>query len=264
MLADEVSSRCNTKAKVVGFRVASVVLVRFAPPPLIESPLSRLDSRWRIVAVSVVILTTALVRSVEASLCCLMLTAGLLLLARMNLRWFIRRLLIVMFVVGIFLLGPLLFSQEAGTFALVLLLKGGTLFSLTAVTLVTAPLEASLKAAQGLGMPRLLTHLGLLSYRYLFLLGDELARLRIALRVRGFRNRANLHAYRTVAAATGTLLVRGYERAERVEAAMRCRGFDGQFRYLEEGHTSWREVLLVLGVVVCALGIAWVDYLKRS
>ena len=40
----------------------------------------------------------------------------------------------------------------------------------------------------------LLVQLTLLSYRYLFLLADELGRLRIALRVRGYRNRVAAHS----------------------------------------------------------------------
>jgi cobalt/nickel transport system permease protein len=82
----------------------------------------------------------------------------------------------------------------------------------------------------------------LLSYRYLFLLGEELGRLRVALRVRGYRNRMSLHSYRTVGHVTGVLLLRGHERAERVGQAMRCRGFDGRYRSLAEFRTRWTDV----------------------
>ena len=54
---------------------------------------------------------------------------------------------------------------------------------LALVLLATAPLDATLKAAHALHAPGLLVQLTLLSYRYLFLLADELGRLRIALRV---------------------------------------------------------------------------------
>src|SRR6185295_11254426 len=83
----------------------------------------------------------------------------------------------------------------------------------------------------------------LLSYRYIFVLAGELARLRVALRVRGYRNRPNLHCYRTAGHVTGTLLVRGYEQSERVQQAMRCRGFDGRFRTLTEFQTSPVDVI---------------------
>ena len=68
----------------------------------------------------------------------------------------------------------------------------------------------------------------------------------MALRVRGYRNRANLHSYRTIGAVTGALLVRGWERGERVGHAMRCRGFDGRFRSLSEFRTTAADVLMFL------------------
>ena len=74
--------------------------------------------------------------------------------------------------------------------------------ALALVLLATAPLDATLKAAHALRVPGLLVQLTLLSYRYLFLLADELGRLRIALRMRGYRNRANVHSYRTIGAVT--------------------------------------------------------------
>jgi cobalt/nickel transport system permease protein len=102
-----------------------------------------------------------------------------------------------------------------------------------------------------------------MSYRYLFVLADELARLRIALRVRGYRNRANRHSYRTAGHVAGTLLVRGYERAERVGQAMRCRGFDGQFRSLTAFHTRPADVLAFLVVTAGAAALCAWDWLPR-
>src|SRR5262249_41001653 len=100
--------------------------------------------------------------------------------------------------------------------ALLLALKSLSLVTLVLVGLTTAPLSVTLKAAHALHVPGLLVQLAMLSYRYVFILNAELSRLRIALRVRGYRNRASRHSYRTVGHVAGVLLVRGYERAERV------------------------------------------------
>ena len=88
---------------------------------------------------------------------------------------------------------------------------------------------------------------------------DEFARLRTALRVRGFRNRADLHSYRTIGQVAGTLLVRSHERSERVGQAMRCRGFDGQFRSLTQFHTAARDVLLFLIITLPTIVLVTVD-----
>lgn len=233
--------------------------VRFDVPPVIDSPLARLDGRWRLSVLLVAVVSAAVVRSLAAGAACLAAALLLAALARMDWRWYGRRLAVIGFLVALFAL-PLPFLAEDGwRFAAVLLTKALTLFTLTAVLLVTAPLDVTLKAAHALWIPGLLVHLALLTYRYLFVIGDELARLRVALRVRGFRNRANAHAYRAVAAASGTLLVRGYERAERVAAAMRCRGFDGRFRSLAAFRTRAGDVVALALAVGFAVGVFLLD-----
>jgi len=156
-------------------------------------------------------------------------------------------------------LGWLTLSWHGLRVAILLACKAAGIVSLMLILLASGPLDATLKAARSLGIPGLLVHVVLLSYRYVFLLGDELARLRIALRVRGFRNRANSHSYRTIGHVAGTLLVRGSERAERVGQAMRCRGFDGRFRSLTAFRTTVADVLSVLAGLLILAGLWWLD-----
>ena len=112
--------------------------------------------------------------------------------------------------------GPLTVSWCGLGLAVFVAAKALTVLTLMLVLLASAPLEDTLKAAHALRVPGLLVQLAVLTYRYIFVLAGELARLRVALRVRGYRNRANRHSYRTVGHVAGALLVRGYERAERV------------------------------------------------
>jgi cobalt/nickel transport system permease protein len=81
--------------------------------------------------------------------------------------------------------------------------------------------------------------------------------------VRGFRNRANLHSYRTIGQVAGTLLVRSAERSERVGQAMRCRGFDGEFHSLSDFQTEWPDVLAFVVIVGYAVALAVWDWLTR-
>src|SRR5262249_2649742 len=123
-------------------------------------------------------------------------------------------------------LGPVEMSWYGLYVAVCLCLKALAIVSIVLVVLTTAPLSATLKAAHALYVPGLLVQMVMLTHRYIFVLGAELSRLRIALRVRGYRNRVSRHSYHTIGHVAGTLLVRGYERSERVAQAMRCRGFD--------------------------------------
>jgi cobalt/nickel transport system permease protein len=244
----------------------------FTPPPCPDSPLRRLDPRWKLAALALAALAAALLRTVPASALALAGALLLALLARLPARWFLGRLGATALFVALFALpllldggpawswGQLHLSAHGAKVALLLCLKAAAVVTLFLVLLASAPLDATLKAAHALRVPGLVVQLALLTYRYLFLLADELARLRTALRVRGFRNRASRHAYRTVGRVAGTLLVRGYERGERVGQAMRCRGFDGRLRSLTAFHTRPADVLAFAAVVGCAAAVCWLDF----
>jgi cobalt/nickel transport system permease protein len=147
--------------------------------------------------------------------------------------------------------------------AAVITLKALAIVMLTLVLWATAPVEVTFKAAHALRVPGVVVQLLALTYRYLFLLLEELGRLRVALRVRGYRNRANRQSYRTVGHVAGALLVRSYERAERVGQAMRCRGFDGCFRALAEFRTRMQDVAAFLLIVGGSVGLLAWDLLQR-
>src|SRR5205085_10442847 len=159
--------------------------------------------------------------------------------------------------------GPLSASWHGLSVALFVAGKALTVVTLMLVLLASAPLEDTLKAAHALRVPGLLVQLAVLTYRYIFVLAGELAQLRVALRVRGYRNRANRHSYRTVGHVAGALLVRGYERAERVGQAMRCRGFTGRFHSLTAFQTTKSDVAAFVLLVGCAVGLLVWDILRR-
>jgi cobalt/nickel transport system permease protein len=249
-----------------------------SPPPCPDSPLRRLDPRWRLAALLLAALAAALVRTLPAGLAALLGAVLLAWLARLPPRWYLGRLGVLAGLLALFALplpflvggepgwawGPLRVSLPGAVLAGLLVCKAAALGTLMLVLLATAPLDVTLKAAHALRLPGLLVQLGQLSYRYLFLLADEFARLRVALRVRGYRNRANWHSYRTVGAVAGILLVRGYERAERVGQAMRCRAFDGHFRALAEFRTRWADVFAFALIVAGAGGVLGLDLLSQG
>jgi cobalt/nickel transport system permease protein len=247
----------------------------FTPPPRTDSPLSRLDPRWKLASLTLAGLVAALIHTPSGGAAALAGAVALAVMGRLPWRWCAVRMAPVLLFVAVFAvpliflptnyasdwrIGPARLSLSGAQTALVLCCKAATLVLLALVLLATAPLDATLKAARALHVPGLLVQLTLLSYRYVFVLADELGRLRIALRVRGYRNRANFHCYRTIGAVTGSLLVRGWERGERVGHAMRCRGFDGRFRSLSEFHTTIADVLMFLVVTGSAVGVFVLDW----
>ncbi len=115
---------------------------------------------------------------------------------------------------------------SAGELALLTIL-GKFLLSLGAALLLvaTTPFDDVCVALRRVGVPRVLVSQLLLTYRYLFVLGEESRRLLRAHALRSpDRPRPTLRA---AGALLGSLLVRALARAERIHVAMRCRGFDG-------------------------------------
>jgi cobalt/nickel transport system permease protein len=241
-----------------------------------DSPLCRLDARWKLAALTLALLVVAALQTVPAASVALVGSVLLAGTSRLPLRWYLTRLgAVALFLLLFVILLPFLLREgktwDLGPIhlpyglavALLLCLKALAVVTLTLVLLATTPLHVTLQAAHALRVPGLLVQLAMLTFRYIFVLSAELARLRIALQVRGYRNRANRHSYRTAGHVAGTLLVRGYERAERVGQAMRCRGFDGRFRSLTQFRTTAADVggfLLVVGSAA-ALGL-W-DFVQR-
>jgi len=232
-------------------------------PECCASIVGRWDSRWKLAALGPAAIATALLRTLAPSLAALGGAFLLVALAGLPLRWFAARLAATALVLSLFLVWLPFVHPHGDVLALVLLLKALTIVTLTLVLLASATLQDICKAAHALHVPGVLVQLILLSYRYVFLLADEFGRLRIALRVRGFRNRGTMHSYRVVGQVAGTLLVRGHERAERVGQAMRCRGFCGVFRSLQPFRTTpWDALAWALTIGVAGALLTW-DVMAR-
>ncbi|MHB1425719.1 MAG: cobalt ECF transporter T component CbiQ [Gemmataceae bacterium] len=250
----------------------------FSEPSPTPSVLSRLDPRWKLAGLLICAAVAATLHTLHVAAAALSAALLLALLAHLPPRWFLQRLgsaalFFALFAVPLpwllsgegpsWTCGPFRWSRHGIEAALLLTAKAITLVTLLLTAQATAPLETTLKAAHALRIPGLFVQLVLLTYRYVFLLADELRRVRIALRVRGYRNRFRRHSYRTAGHVAGTLLVRGYERAERVGQAMRCRGFDGQFRALNIFSTGPTDVVAFFLMAASAAALAAWDWLPR-
>lgn len=107
----------------------------------------------------------------------------------------------------------------------------------------TTPLPRLCAALERLGAPSLLASTLLLTERYLSLLREELSSLWRAARLRGFRPVA-WSSWMLFGKLLGALLLRTFDRAERVSLAMRARGFRG--RFFSPPLPGWRGYELAL------------------
>ena len=121
----------------------------------------------------------------------------------------------------------------------------------------TARFTSILKGLEQLRMPKVIVMIMSFMYRYIFLLTDEVLRMKQARDSRNFGGGRKLWQIGTVGNMIGTLFIRSYERGERVYASMVARGFDGHSRTLERLCFGRRDALFiaVLGMALVSIGL---------
>ncbi|MGH3042944.1 MAG: cobalt ECF transporter T component CbiQ [Gaiellaceae bacterium] len=231
------------------------------------SPIHRLDPRAKmlgLLTVTLVAITTPFSLWPVWAACGVVL-AGIAALARVPARTIWRRarfvLPLVLFV-AIFIpflrkggqewsLGPLTVSEE-GLQTLLAVAAKATIGTVSAVILgATTTFPDVLRALEALRVPRLFTLIAAFMYRYLFVIVDEVQRMRAALASRGYRPRWAWQGG-AVGRVVAALFLRSYGRGERVYLAMLARGFDGVMPQLNT--LAFRRIDGVfVGLVVASL-----------
>jgi cobalt/nickel transport system permease protein len=139
------------------------------------------------------------------------------------------------------------------------ILAKGTLGVAASVILAsTTELRSLLLGLQRLRLPSLLVQIASFMIRYGDVIADEMRRMSIARRSRGFEARGVRH-WGVLAKSAGALFIRSYERGERVHLAMVSRGYTGTMPVLDETRATraqWSSAaaLPVTALAVCLLG----------
>lgn len=133
---------------------------------------------------------------------------------------------------------------SGGWFSLVSILLRAMLAAAAAIVLVAVTgFPAICGALERLGMPKALAVQLLLLYRYLTVLGEEAVRMATARAARGGGRKLTLALYGVL---LGRLLLRTWDRAERIYLAMCARGFAGDFNRGPRSILGGRDVIFVV------------------
>ncbi len=129
----------------------------------------------------------------------------------------------------------------------------GTLGVLCAVCLsATTSAREILRGLERLRMPNLLVQIVSFMIRYVNVVSDEMARMKIARLSRGFEAQG-VRSWRFLANVAGALFIRSYERGERVYLAMLSRGYGGKLPDTGQGSAGTRQWVQGLSLPVLAL-----------
>ena len=210
----------------------------------------------------------------------LAIIAGMVWLSRVPALYVLKRSLMILPFIGIIAIsvpfvkqGDVIGSVSIGSWEISVTRAGLEIFAsvlikawLSALGLIlltaTTRVMDLLKGLEQLRVPGVLIMIISFMYRYIFVLTDDVMRMKQARDSRNFGGR-HMWQIKTIGNMIGTLFVRSYERGERVYAAMLARGYDGHTRTLKKLRLRTTDFAFgaVLGGVLLLSGI-WTNLVR--
>jgi cobalt/nickel transport system permease protein len=206
----------------------------------LDSPFHHWDARYKLVGMLALIFAFSFVKELWLLPLLLTITVVIYAISRLPASFLVTRLkypgvfLLAAAVVlplfsgttVLFQLGPLAVRQEGLLAFLLVAVRFFCILTLGIVLFGSAPFLTSVKAMRALRLSPVLADMMLLAYRYIFEIGHEFQTMETAMRLRHFdARRLSARGLRTLAALSGTLIVRSYEQSERIYKAMVLRGY---------------------------------------
>ena len=256
-----------------------------------DSPLYKVDARVKLLAILVFVAFTSTLKALPVLGFATFFMLGLAAAARITPGIIIKRLAwVIPFAGGMIVFFPFIIPGEAvlhmnfGLFTLTATDKGvahAVMLSLRvfvavmAVTLLvsTTKFNDLTCALRNLKVPVIFVELIEFTIRYIFVLTDEVARMKTARRARNFQNGGSLlsrHTFKTLGQTVAVLFIRSYERGDRIYNAMLARCYSGQVRTNEQfslrtADWCWGLSIAVAGVCLRLAefgGVVWPTLLK--
>lgn len=128
----------------------------------------------------------------------------------------------------LFKFGPIQLSYEGLREALLIFFRSSIIILGSSIFLNLSEPVTIIRGLYGLRFPYKLVEIAFFALRYISVVESEHRKLKKAMKARGFKPSLNLHTYKSYAYLLGMILLRSYDRAERVYKAMLARGFNGK------------------------------------
>lgn len=239
----------------------------------LKSPLQRWDPRFKIASLGLFVLGIALVKTLPMALAALLSAVVIVFLASLpigfvaqGVKW------VAVFLIPFLLIMPLSypgepafyvlglpFAWEGFRLALAITVKALAIVMIAYAMFGSSRFDISMIALQRLRCPKVIVQMLLFTYRYVFVFLAEMQRMDTAMRSRGFIKRADRRTLRVMGEFVGTLLVRSFERTERIYKAMLSKGYQGEFHTLVVFETKHRDVIKAVLVAITAFALWGID-----
>jgi cobalt/nickel transport system permease protein len=194
-----------------------------------QSRLYRLDPRAKLVSAIVFAVCVSLITQLWPLVIAFIAALVIFLVSGLRPRAISRQIRVVALLILMIAL-PVYFFRGLEAFAAMLLRITSATLVLLAMILTTASADL-VNGLRRLGLPKTFVTLLAMTYRYLFLYGDEVKRMTRARESRGVghgRSILDRRVLQTISSTAGLILVKAYGRATRIHRAMKARGYSGE------------------------------------
>ena len=244
----------------------------------LDSPLHRWEPRCKLIGLVVLIFAFSFIQDLRLLPAMLLTSSVLYYVSCLPARFLLTRLrapglfllvvvVLLPFLVGptvLFRIGPLAFREEGCLQMLLVVAKFMSVLTTGLVLFGTAPFLTMVNAMRAVGLPPLLADMTLFSYRYIYEIGGDLETMETAMGLRGFRARSpSGRSLRILSSLAGSILVRTYEKSDRVHKAMILRGYGRSVRPRERTQASERDVIALVAVLLLAVGFVVAEIILR-
>ncbi|AKB30086.1 Transmembrane component NikQ of energizing module of nickel ECF transporter [Methanosarcina siciliae T4/M] len=250
--------------------------------------LQSLDPRIKLISIIAVVFATALVANLRILILVYFLSALIAYLSKIEVRFFIKRVWLFIPIFSAIIVLPMIFNiffpgdpliqliylgpgAHIGPFPLpesvyitrqgvyaasVFIMRVATCVSAIVLLFLTTPQQMLFKSVRSVGVPKIYVLTLGMTYRYIFLLTSLVREMYIAKRARTITSRSMFEEQKWVGGRIGYTLMRSLDISEKVHMAMISRGFNGDFKTMEEFKMRKRDY--IAGAASLALSIVLV------
>ncbi|MCM1985584.1 MAG: cobalt ECF transporter T component CbiQ [Methanococcoides sp.] len=210
----------------------------------LDSLIHRFDPRAKIITFTLLIFSFVFIEDIRIAFVSLLFSFFILLVSRIPFGFIFNRMKPGLIFVMPFLIvmpfaldGNVLYSYNGISisydglyYGSLVVIRAATSIMLTLIMLGTTKMDTTMKSLHSLKVPSPFVQTLMFSYRYIFVFIDEFLSMWTSMKAKGFKVKANKHSLSIIGNIVGMILVRSYERAERVYHSMASKGYTGESR----------------------------------
>lgn len=235
----------------------------------VESSWQRWDPRIKIASVGIYIFVVALLNSIPLAITAFVIS--MVMLSRAQLPYeFVKGgvTFVSIFLLPLIFIMPLTYPGEAAfhllgipfaweglRLSVIIVIKALAIVITAYAIFGSSRFDVSMIALQRLKCPKIIVQMLLFTYRYIFVLISEMRRMDTAMSARGFVKKFDMNTLKTMGNFVGTLLVRSFERTERIYKAMLSKGYQGEFHTMVVFSSEAKDFVKATLVIAIAIGL---------